>query len=98
MPFSKAYFFSDLATVRAVNDTVAGFPVLIAFDPHSENGAGFERRLNDQTLTFQVFEDDERLILQDNQTASRWNGLTGQAIEGTLQGQQLRQLPTTYAF
>ncbi|RME42585.1 MAG: DUF3179 domain-containing protein [Chloroflexi bacterium] len=94
----KAYFFTALAQESVVNDTVAGLPVLITFDVVSENGAGFDRRLDGQVLTFRLAEAGERLILRDEQTNSRWNGLTGQAISGPLKGRQLRRLLTTYAF
>ncbi|MFQ5595708.1 MAG: DUF3179 domain-containing protein [Anaerolineae bacterium] len=94
----KAYYFRALRIEKVVNDTVAGVPVLIAFDSQSENGAGFQRRLDGQVLTFAVSAEGDRLILQDQQTGSRWNGLTGQAASGPMEGRQLRRLPTTYAF
>jgi hypothetical protein len=95
---AKAYFFRDLAQVGVVNDTLAGQPILITFDLKSENGAGFDRRLNGQVLTFSATKSGGNLALQDQQTDSRWNGLTGRAVSGPLAGQQLRRLPTTYAF
>lgn len=95
---AKAYFFDALAEAQAVNDHVAGQPVLITFDPRSENGAGFDRRLDDQVLTFEVVEDGDGSVLRDVQTGSRWDRLTGRGVGGRLAGRQLRRLPTTYAF
>ncbi|MFQ5342261.1 MAG: DUF3179 domain-containing protein [Anaerolineae bacterium] len=95
---AKAYSFKTLALQKAVNDSLAGVPVLIAFDSQSENGAAFDRRLDGQVLSFAVADEGDRLFLQDQQTGSRWNGLTGQAVGGSMEGRQLRRLPTSYAF
>ncbi len=95
---AKAYFFKALALQKAVNDSLAGVPVLVAFDAQSENGAAFDRRLDGRVLSFAVAGEGDRLLLRDQQTGSRWNGLAGQAVSGPMEGQQLRRLPATYAF
>ncbi|MBI1801813.1 MAG: DUF3179 domain-containing protein [Chloroflexi bacterium] len=97
-----AYPYSLLSQMQVVNDSPAGKPIVVfwqrgtssALDAGSiansrDIGATgvFERLLNGQRLTFSAgangFVDDE--------THSRWN-ILGQAIEGSLRGQQLTPL------
>jgi hypothetical protein len=96
-----AYPFSILAEEIVINDTVGGRDVVAIWQPGATSAldqssidasrdvgmAGlFRRELDGQTLTF--FVDDDGLI-RDEQTGSTWN-VFGLAIEGELEGSQLR--------
>jgi hypothetical protein len=54
------------------------------------------RQLGEQTLTFLVSGKLWRnsMIMQDDQTGTLWNHLTGEAMEGPLKGQQLEPIPS----
>ncbi len=50
---------------------------------------------NEAVLTFEV---EEGLTLIDQETGSAWDGLRGEAIEGSMKGERLRRLKSTSSF
>jgi hypothetical protein len=90
-----AYSFRILKDESVVNDTVGGIPVLVVFDADHATGVVFSRQLEGQILTFQS---EESLMLKDDQTGSIWDGLTGRAISGELEGAQLEYVKSTRSF
>ena len=97
---AKAYPFSALNDEPVVNDEFAGTPVAVFFHRWSAAGAVFDRRLDDRTLTFRLTDDadNERFIVVDHETSTRWQALTGEAIEGHLAGERLMAIPVTEVF
>lgn len=98
----KAYPYSITQQEKIIHDEIGAKPIVVfhtegarsAMDASKisqsrEDGTtgAFNRVVNDQTLTFS-FEDDN---ITDNQTGSRWS-VSGKAVEGTLEGHQLKQL------
>lgn len=96
----RAYPFDLISEERAVNDVVGETPVAVlwggdtadALDSASiaagdaiGTGIAFDRRVDGETLTFSAAGDDR---FTDEETSSTWN-LLGQAIDGSLQGEQL---------
>lgn len=57
----------------------------------------FERRVAGRVLSFQLADDDPRLIL-DRETGSRWSLAKGEALEGPLKGSKLVRAPAYPAF
>jgi len=55
---AKAYPFRAIAGQAAVNDLFDGNHVLVTFDPLSETGAAFDRRVEDRPLTFRLLEEE----------------------------------------
>ena len=55
----------------------------------------YAREHGSKTLTFQVSGMLWRnsLVMQDRETGTNWSQVTGEAIRGTLTGQELRQIP-----
>ncbi len=97
--FAKAYPFSAISEQTVINDHFAGEAVVITFEPISESGAAFERRLDGRTLTFEPAAGREGIaLMRDQETGSLWQVLTGQAVEGPLFGQKLERLPSHYSF
>jgi len=105
---ARAYSMSRMAASGprlALNDVVNGLPILVAFDASSSMAIPFDRRRMSadgtevlETLELDVVEDGAPLLrLRDRQTGSIWN-LTGEAVEGPLQGERLRQIETYSAF
>ncbi|GAB4530494.1 MAG: hypothetical protein Kow0063_08670 [Anaerolineae bacterium] len=93
----KAYPFRLLSQQPAVNDTVAGIPLVVFFDKGSAAGAVFSRELDDGRLL--TFEPGQTLeVAVDTETGSEWDIFTGTATSGPLQGTRLTQIPITYAF
>ncbi len=93
---ASAYPFSVLSEQPVVNDEVGGLPILVAFDPDAATGAVWERTLADGTVL--EFTEVDNELIEDNLTGSLWNGITGQAIEGNLEGETLKSVPNTLVF
>jgi hypothetical protein len=96
----KAYPLTRLRKQPVVNDTIAQTAVVVVFDERAATGVVFNRRVGDRELTFRSVVRDlgEPLAMRDEQTGSLWSRLDGKALEGPLQGKQLAQVPSTYAF
>jgi hypothetical protein len=91
---TKAYPFGILAGAGvAVNDVVGGTPLLVTYVSGQKTAMAFDRRLNDQELTFTA--DVRTRTLTDDQTGSTWN-TKGEALAGPLEGEHLTQLVDAY--
>jgi len=96
---AKAYPFSAISGQPVINDRFAGQEVVVAFEPLSESGAVFKRRLDGRTLNFESAQARQGVaLMRDLETGSLWQVLTGQAIDGPLFGQRLERLPSHYSF
>ena len=97
---SKAYPFPALASERVINDSFQGEAVVVTFEPISETGAVFLSQLEGQSLTFHTLPEagDGIMLMQDQQTSSTWQAVTGRAIDGPLAGRALQRLPSHYSF
>lgn len=97
---NKAYPFERISDERVVNDEVAGVPIAVLWGGDtadalggqtiSENetigtGIAFDRRVDDQLLTFTSIGDDR---FTDDETGTTWS-LLGLGIDGPLAGEQL---------
>ena len=91
-----AYPFSVLSREQAINDEIGNLPILIHFVTNGNTGIVYERKIDDQILTF--IYDNERNELRDLETNSLWDGWQGIATEGELEGKQLRRVPSTRSF
>ncbi len=105
----KAYPFSVVQSVGALNDAVAGVPVVVLWSPgtadalDSSTTAGgadvgaalaFDRRVDGEPLEFTPAGDGR---FTDDRTGSTWNVL-GQAVEGELAGNRLEPVAHTNEF
>lgn len=99
----KAYPHSMTENERVVHDTVGGRSVAVFHAPGAvsaldaaeikeskETGSTgvFDRRVEGRTLTFSYADDDR---FRDEETGSTWT-ITGRAIDGPLEGTQLKQV------
>ncbi len=97
---NKAFPFEVIKDKRAVNDELAGIPILVlwggdtadALDARSiassdaiGTGIAFDRRVDGAVLTFSSAGDD---LFTDAETGSTWT-LLGRAVDGPLAGTQL---------
>lgn len=97
---TKAYPFRALNDQTIVNDVVAGLPLVVLFDRDAASAVVFDRRTEDRTVTFRNVEKQNgtQPAMVDMETGSRWNPMTGEAIEGPLKGTVLRRVPSHYSF
>lgn len=88
----RAYPLQSLGSL-AINDVLAGQPLVIFIDSPSRYGAAFDPRVDGRRLTF-VLEDG---AFVDRETGTRWNR-SGFAVEGPLAASQLVALPARTTF
>ena len=100
-----AYPFRHIASQPVINDFFAGLDVLVTFEPVSETGVVFRRQIDRRTLNFRLAGQnaatgsaDGSLLMKDDETGTVWQGLTGRAISGPLEGKVLTRLPSHYSF
>lgn len=94
---TRAYPYGELGPRSAVNDTVGGRPVVVVFDEDAEMAIAFDRRVDGETLTFEVVAGGFPFRLRDAETASEWT-LSGEAVGGPLTGSTLDQVATYTAM
>ncbi|MCH7712931.1 MAG: DUF3179 domain-containing protein [Chloroflexi bacterium] len=97
-----AYPFRDIAERPVINDFFAGRDVLVTFEPESETGVVFDRQIDGRTLHFRPAardaSNDGTSLMQDDETSTIWQAMTGRAIDGELEGAVLTRLPSHYSF
>lgn len=94
-----AYPYRDLNRQPLVHDVVGGEPILMAFSAKEATVVAFSRRVGERVLEFaNLREAGGDLVMEDLQTGSTWQALTGAAIKGQLIGSRLSQLPATRVF
>jgi hypothetical protein len=89
---AKAYQFEDVVEGVVVNDSFAGFSVLVWAE--GDRFHAYLRTVNDMELTFRW----EQGRLLDNETNSWWNVALGLAVDGELKGEALQPVPSSTAF
>ena len=95
---AKAYPFEVLANNRVINDQILGEPSVIYFDDTADTAFAFKSTVNGQKLTFDLAREDDRDILIDRESGSKWIAFTGTAYEGPLEGQNLERIHSTASF
>ena len=85
---AKGYPLDVIAGV-AVNDEVAGVPVLVYARDGGSSVHVFDRLVSGTPLVFEWAGEQ----LRDRQTRSLWDAATGEAVEGRWEGAALRELP-----
>lgn len=67
------------------------------FEPESQTGTAYLREVNGQTLTFQTYPQDPRILI-DEEDGGRWQATTGISLSGSHRGERLPPLVVTTAF
>lgn len=93
---ARAYPHAILMFHEIANDTIADVPVAVTFCPLCNSSIVFDRRVEDDTLTFGVsgFLRNSDLIMFDRQTESWWQQFTGIGIVGEYNETVLDVLPS----
>ena len=78
---------------------MGGEPILVWFETDTQTGVAYIRQIDHRVLIFFVDpEGPESGYLLDEETGSRWNAATGEAIAGALRGEKLPGVIVTPAF
>jgi hypothetical protein len=94
----RAYPLALGADFSVVNDVLEDVPLLAVFAPDGLTGLLYDRRIDGRPLTFSDAGPQAALEMIDQETESRWNRLTGEAIAGPLRGNVLQRIPATTSF
>ncbi len=96
---SKAYPLRILLWHEAVNDTIAGVPVLVTYCPLCASALVFERPGRPKTLTFGVsgLLYMSNVLFYDHRTQSLWSQLGMVAVSGPMAGSRLALFPSVRA-
>ena len=95
---SKAYPFSALRRMPVVNDVLSGVPLLVTFESTSATGAVFSPTIQGRRLVFQQVRHSGKLLMEDSESGSLWDTVTGVALEGPLKGTALDRVASHYEF
>ena len=92
----RAYPIRYLIWHEIVNDTIGNIPVAITFCPLCNSGVTFDRRIQNDVLTFGVSGKlrHSDMVMFDRETESWWQQAVGEAIVGDLMGTELKMLPS----
>lgn len=91
---ARCWGFVELQRWGAINDHFGKQAVVVAFEATSGTAVIYDRRRDERELMFELRDGN----LLDQETGSQWDLVTGQAVSGALQGQQLEQLPGTVSL
>ena len=92
---SRAYSTAYMEAHEIVNDVVGGQRIVVSWSPLSYSAAVYGREVEGRELTFGSSGElaMNTPVWYDRQTGSRWTQVTGEAIDGELQGKQLIAVP-----
>ena len=90
----RAYPLTHFAKTAVINDTLDDVPLLIFHDKKSFATAVFKRSVAADTRTFSP---KDRHFVEDD-TETRWNLITGEAVSGKDGGNRLERLPAVNIY
>jgi hypothetical protein len=89
---SKAWPHASIVSAGATVDQIADVPLLLVVAPDGRSVRAFDRRVNNQALTFvRAGKDIQSSTLLDLETMTEWD-FTGRATTGSLAGEQLARV------
>ncbi len=92
--FAKAYDWNELIQAKAINDQIAGKPIVVAIEKDSVTFHVWMSTVQGDTLQFRV---DDSLKLTDIKYGSRWNW-KGECEEGKFVGSKLTPVQSYQEF
>jgi len=92
---ARAYLLRYLAKERVLNDELEGHPIVVFLSEAFDTARILDRSVDGKTLTFSPADGD---LLQDAETSSVWDPMTGKAISGPMKGKGLKAFASTYSL
>ena len=91
--------FGELSRVPLAHLSLADRPLLVVYIQPAATAVAFRREVDGRVLTFhRLARTGERWQMEDRETGSRWNAVTGEALTGPLAGTLLPRVPATQAY
>ena len=95
---TKAYDWNLLVQRQVIQDSVSGYPILLAVSGDSVNFRAWDRRVEGQSLAFiPVKVQAGPLLLKDVTSGSTWD-FTGKCVDGPMKGRRLQPLQAYQEF
>lgn len=92
---ARAYPLQFIGYHHQLQDSVGGVPVLVTYCTVCRTGRVFDPVIDGRVETFRLVGMDHfNAMLEDRGTGSWWRQATGQAVTGSMQGRQLREIPS----
>ena len=91
---AMAWSFATLAKKGVMHDKWQDTPIVVVYDKKSATPRMYKRVVDGKQLTFKLVDGQ----LQDAETKSTWNLITGRAAAGPLKGTHLVALPAISSF
>lgn len=92
---ARAYLLRHLAQKRVLNDVLETQPIIVFLSEDFATVRVLDRSVDGKTFTFALAKGDR---LQDNETGSLWDPMTGEAIEGSMKGKRMNAFVSTYSL
>ncbi len=91
--------FAELERAPLAHTAVAGQPLLVVYVKPAATAVAFRRQVDGRVLTFRdLAPEGAGWWMEDEETGTRWNAVTGEAASGPLAGAELRLMPATQAY
>lgn len=92
---ARAYPLRILMWHEIVNDTIGGVPVAVTYCPLCNSAVVFDRRFDDQVLSFGTTGKlrNSDLVMYDRQTETWWQQFLGEGLIGKYTGETLKTIP-----
>jgi hypothetical protein len=91
--------FAELKQAPLAHTTVAGQPLLVVYIEPAATAVAFRRNVAGRVLTFrELAPEGAGWHMQDRETGTRWNAVTGEAVSGPMAGVELGPVPATQAY
>ncbi len=83
-------------TREIINDMLGDVPIAATWCHLCHNTVVYDRRVDEQTLTFAVSGKlwKHNLVMIDSETSSLWSHFLGKAMDGSMQGKKLQAIPS----
>ena len=92
---ARAYLVRRLAGDRLLLDMIEDHPILVYLSDDLSTARVFSRTVGGRALSLRLLDDEH---LEDVETGSRWDPITGEAISGPLKGKRLHPVISTYSL
>ncbi len=83
----KAYAYQTLVLSGPINDVFEETPLIVTLNEDAGSATVYDRRIDGQILTFD--DTDDQRYLEDAETGSKWEKISGLGVEGPLAGNRL---------
>ena len=96
---TKAYPLRLMKGSPLINDSLGGEDLLIFLEQSTDTPLAYRRRVAGQSLTFRLLGGvGAQTLLVDDQTGTKWAAITGRAVEGPLEGENLERAQSHLSF